>query len=148
KRWVWVPGSGEVGLLETFRYEELPVRRSQLRNSIIFPFSAELVKRLQVEVKDLGKIAVERQELKKEGEAVGTVKWVVTEPKDLRVESERLEAFVANVVAQQIVEFLGQQDFKPVGLDPAPVRLEIETKEGKKHVCGFSSGGLLRKEGV
>lgn len=148
KRWVWVPGGGEVGLLETFRYEELPVNRSRLRNSVIFPFTPELVKRLQVEVKDLGKVAVERQELKKEGEAVGTVKWVVTEPKDLRVESERLEAFVTTVVNQQIVEFLGQQDFKPVGLDPAPVRLEIETREGKKHVCGFSTGGLLRKEGV
>jgi hypothetical protein len=105
---------------------------------------------MEIEVKELGKVVLDRVETKKEGEAVATVKWQVTEPTDLKVESERVEAFVGAVVIQQIVGFLGKQDFKLAGLDPAPVQLVVTTKEGKRHVCGFSSGaqGYLRKEGV
>jgi hypothetical protein len=150
KRWVSVPGRGEVALYDSFRYDELPLQRNHLRNSSIFPFSAELVRRFEIEAKDLGKVVLERREIKKEGEAVGTLKWEVVEPKDLRVESERLEAFVAAVVSQNVTGFLGAQDFKLAGLDPAPIRLSVVTKEGKTHLCGFSvaAQGYLRKEGV
>jgi hypothetical protein len=93
---------------------------------------------------------VERVETKKEGETVATVKWEVREPKDLRVESERVEAFVGAVVTQTVIGFLGAQDFKMAGLDPAPIQLVVTTKEGKRHVCGFfaAAQGYLRKEGV
>ncbi len=150
KRWVCQPGAGEVALYDSFRYDELPVQRNHLRISAIFPFSGELVKRLELEAKDLGKVVLERRELKKEGEAVGTLKWEVVEPKDLRVESERLEAFVGQVVVQDILGFLGAQDFKLVGLENPPIRLTVVTKEGKTHSCGFSvaAQGFMRKEGV
>jgi hypothetical protein len=150
KRWVRTPDSGEVALYEEFRYTDLPLQRNNMRTSVIFPFTAELVKRLEVEVKDLGKIVLERREVKKAGDPVAAVKWEVTEPPGLRLETERLEAFVSGVVSQQVTGFMGAQDFKLVDLDPAPVRLTIETKEGKKHVCGFSASaqGYLRKEGV
>jgi hypothetical protein len=148
KRWVRLAGAGEVALYESFRYDELPLQRNQFRNRVIFAFSSELVKRMEIEAKDMGKVVLERRELKKPGESVATVKWEVTDPPGLRVESERLEAFVAAVVPQQVLQFLGSQDFKQAGLDPAPVRLLIETKEGKKHQCWFSLAGYLRKEGI
>ena len=148
KRWVRLRGNEEVGLYDSFRFDELAMERKKLRNRMIFPFSVELVKRMDVEVKDLGKIVLERRETRKEGEAVSTVKWEMTEPAGLRVEAERVEAFVGAVVVLQIEDFMGEQDFAQAGLDPAPVRLVVETKEGKKHVCGFSPAGFLRKEGV
>jgi hypothetical protein len=148
KRWVRLRGSQEVGLYDSFRYDELALERKKLRNRMIFPFSVELVKRVDVEAKDLGKIVLERRESRKEGEAVSTVKWEMTEPAGLRVEAERVEAFVGAVVVQQIDDFMGPQDFKQAGLDPAPIRLVVETKEGKKHACGFSPAGFLRKDGV
>jgi len=149
-RWVGLPGSGETALVESFRYAELPLQRNNFRIKTIFPFSIELVRKMEIEVKDLGRVVLDRIETKKEGETVATVKWQVTEPADLKVESERVEAFVGAVVIQQIIGFLGPQDFKMVGLDPAPVRLVVTTKEGKRHVCGFASAaqGYLRKEGV
>jgi len=149
-RWVGLPGSNETALVESFRYAELPLQRNNFRIRTIFPFSGEVVRKLEIEAKDLGKVVLDRIETKKEGETVATVKWQVTEPKDLKVESERVEAFVGAVVIQQILGFLGPQDFKLVGLDPAPVQLVVTTKEGKRHVCGFSSAatGYLRKEGV
>ncbi|MBI3855022.1 MAG: DUF4340 domain-containing protein [Planctomycetes bacterium] len=151
QRWVRVPGAGEVALYDGFRYDELPLRRNSLRNGVIFPFSLERVRKLEVEAKDLGKIVLERRETKKEGESVAAVKWEVSEPQDLRVESERVEAFVGAVVVQMITDFYGNQDFKIVGLDPAPVQVVVTTKEGKRHVCGFNADetqGYLRKEGV
>lgn len=148
KRWVRVPNSGEVALYDSFRYDELGLERKKLRNRVLFAFSSELVKRMEVSDVKAGKVVIERREVKKEGEAVATVKWEVTEPRDLRVESERLEAFVSAVVQQQIVDFYGAQDFKQSGLDPAPVRLTVETKEGKQHVLGFTPAGLMRREGV
>jgi hypothetical protein len=146
--WVRLLGSDDVALYDYFRYDDLPRQRSQFRNSVIFPFSSELVKRMEIEAKDMGKVVLERRELKKPGESVPSVKWEVTEPPGMRVESERLEAFVAAVVPQQVVNFLGVQDFKQAGLDPAAVRVLIETREGKKHQCWFSPAGFLRKEGV
>jgi hypothetical protein len=150
KRWVSLKGAPEVALYESFRYDDLPLQRNHLRNSAIFAFTAELVKRLEIEAKDLGKVVLERREVKKEGEAVGTVKWEVVEPADLRVESERLEAFVGAVMVQSVTGFLGAQDFKLAGLEPPPVRLTVVTKEGKIHNCGFSvaAQGYLRKDGV
>ena len=59
-----------------------------------------------------------------------------------------VRGIVGAVVIQQIDDFMGPQDFKQAGLDPAPIRLVVETKEGKRHVCGFSAAGFLRKEGV
>jgi len=150
RRWVWIPGAAEVALFDSDRYDEIPLQRSLLRVRQIFPFSAELVKRLVIEAKDLGKVVLERKEQKKDGEPVSTSKWEMVEPTGMKVEAERLEAFVAAIVVQEITGFLGPQDPKLAGLDPAPVRLEIETKEGKKHVCGFSlsAQGFLRKEGI
>ncbi len=151
KRWVTAVGSGEVALTESFRYgQEIPNQRSSLRTTTIFTFSQDIVKTFAVEVKDLGKVVVERRELKKEGDAVGTLKWEVVEPAGLRVDQERVEAFVTAVLSQQIVSFLGAQDFKYVGLDPAPIQLRIETRQGKKHEYGFSgtSKGFMRKEGI
>jgi hypothetical protein len=150
-RWVRLPGSGEVAVVENFRFEnELPHQRNHFRVRTIFPFSIELVRRMEIEAKDLGKVVLDRIETKKEGESVSSVKWEVTEPKDLRVESERVEAFVGAVVIQNVIGFLGPQDFKMAGLDPAPVQLVVTTKEGKRHVCGFfeSAQGYMRKEGV
>jgi len=149
KRWVRLLGSDEVALYDSFRFDELPLERKKLRNRMVFPFSVELARKVEVEVKDLGRIVLERKEIKKEGESVSTVKWELAEPVGLRVETERVEAFVSAVVAQQIDDFMGQQDFKQAGLDPAPVKLVVETKEGKRHACSFSaSGGFMRKEGV
>jgi hypothetical protein len=148
KRWVKIQGGEEVALYDEYRYQELPLERKRLRRRTIFPFSSELVKRVEVEVKELGKAVLERREIKKEGESVSTVKWELAEPAGLRIEGERVEAFVSAVVQQQIDDFLGQQDFKQAGLEPAPIRLVVETKEGKKHVCGFSPSGFFRKEGV
>ncbi len=149
-RWVWTPGSSEVAHFDSNRYDEIPLQRSMLRVRQIFPFSAELVKRLVIEAKDLGKVVLERKEQKKEGEPVATTKWEMVQPTGMKVEPERLEAFVAAIVVQEITGFLGPQDPKLAGLDPAPVRMEIETKEGKKHLCWFSlsAQGFLRKEGV
>jgi len=150
RRWVWMPGGSEAALFDSNRYDEIPLQRSKLRISQIFPFSAELVQRLTIEAKDLGKVVLERKEQKKDGEPVATTKWEMIEPAGMKVETERLEAFVAAIVVQEITGFLGTQDPKLAGLDPAPVRMEIVTKEGKKHVCGFSlsAQGFLRKEGV
>ncbi|HLY74911.1 MAG TPA: DUF4340 domain-containing protein [Planctomycetota bacterium] len=152
KRWVWPPGGAEAALCDGSLYDEdIPLQRSKLRVSVVFPFSSELAKRVEIEVKDLGKVVLDRKELKKEGEPVSTWKWEVLEPNNLKVESERLEAFVAAIVNQEIVGFLGPQDFKLAGLDPAPVKLKVTTKEGKDHVCGFFASkaqGFLRKEGV
>jgi hypothetical protein len=149
KRWVRLLGGDEVALYDSFRFDELPLERKKLRNRMVFPFSVELARRVEVEVKDLGKIALERREIKKEGESVSTVKWELAEPAGLRVETERVEAFVSAVVAQQIDDFMGPQDFKQAGLDPAPIKLVVETKEGKRHVCSFSAaGGFMRKDGV
>lgn len=151
KRWVWSPGATEAALYDSGHYEDIPLQRSMLRVRVVFPFSAELVKHLEIEVKDLGKVVLDRKEVRKEGEPVATWKWEVVEPNNIKVESERLEAFVAAVVTQEITGFLGAQDFKLAGLDPAPIKLTVETKEGKKHVCGFSAAaaqGFLRKEGV
>lgn len=151
KRWVWSPGSSEVALYDSNFYDELPLQRSSLRVRVIFPFSSELVKRLEIEVKDLGRVVLDRKEEKKEGEPVSTWKWEVVQPDNLKVESERLEAFVTSVVGQEITGFLGPQDFKLAGLEPAPVQVTVLTKEGKPHVCGFAasdSHGFLRKEGV
>lgn len=151
KRWVRSPGAGEVALYDSFRYDELPLQRNHLRVSVIYPFSIELVRKMEVEARDLGKVVLERREVKKEGEPVAAVKWEVAEPKDLRVESERVEAFVGAVVVQTVTGFLGVQDFKLAGLDPAPIKVTVTTKEGKKHVCGFHATdvqGYLRKEGV
>jgi hypothetical protein len=108
----------------------------------------ELAKRVEVEVKDLGKIVLERRESKKVGEDVSTVKWELAEPGGLRVESERVDAFVSAVVGQQIDDFMGPQDFKQAGLDPAPTRLVVETREGKRHGCGFSDAGFMRKDDI
>lgn len=151
KRWVRTPGAGEVALYESFRYDELPLQRNFLRVSVIYPFSIELVRKVEVEAKGLGKVVLERREVRKEGEPVAAVKWEVSEPKDLRSESERVEAFVGAVVVQNVTGFLGPQDFKLVGLDPAPVTVAITTKEGKRHACGFNAtdaAGYMRKEGV
>jgi hypothetical protein len=151
KRWVWSPGTAEVALYDSNYYDELPLQRSTLRVRVIFPFSSELVKHLEIEVKDLGKVVLDRKEEKKEGETLSTWKWTVVQPDNLKVESERLEAFVNAVVGQEITGFLGSQDFKLAGLEPAPVKVTVVTKEGKEHVCGFSSSdshGFLRKEGV
>lgn len=147
KRWVRVPDTGEVALYESFRYDELGLERKRLRNRVLFAFSSEVVKRVEVEAEG-GKVAIERREVKKEGETVATVKWEVTEPAGLRVESDRVEAFISAVVQQQIIEFYGTQDFKQVGLAAPPIRLVVETKEGKRHVLGFTPAGLLRREGV
>jgi hypothetical protein len=149
-RWVALPGTGETALVEGFRYAEIPLQRNHFRVRTMFPFSGELVRKMEIEVKDLGKVVLDRVESKKEGEAVATVKWQVTEPADLKVESERVEAFVGAVVVQQITGFLGKQDFKLAGLDPAPIQLVVTTKEGKRHVLGFSSGsqGYMRREAV
>lgn len=148
KRWVRLAGAGEVALYESFRYDEVPLQRNQLRNRVIFPFTSELVKSLEIEAKDMGHVVLVRREEKKPGESVAMVKWEVTEPPNLRVESERLEAFVQAVVPQQVTQFLGVQDFKQAGLDPAAVKLTVETKEGKRHVCWLSPAGYMRKEGV
>jgi hypothetical protein len=148
KRWVRLLGGDEVALYDSFRFDELPLERKKLRNRMVFPFSVELAKRVDVEVKDLGKIALERREIKKEGESVSTVKWELAEPAGVRVETERVEAFVSAVVSQTIDDFMGPQDFKQAGLDPAPIRLVVETKEGKKHACGLSPSGFMRKDGV
>ncbi|RPH39942.1 MAG: DUF4340 domain-containing protein, partial [Planctomycetota bacterium] len=150
KRWVCLPGAGEVALYDSFRFDELPLQRNHLRHTAIFPFSPELAKRIELEAKDLGKVVLERRELKKEGEAVGTMKWEVVEPKDLRVEFERLEAFVGAVIVQNVVGFLGAQDFKLAGLETPSIRLTVVTKENKSHICGFSvaAQGYLRKDGV
>jgi len=59
------------------------------------------------------------------------------QPTNLRVESERLEAFVSAVVIQDVHRFPGRQTFKIANLDPGPVKLTLETKEGKKHLCWF-----------
>jgi hypothetical protein len=150
RRWVWSPGSAEAALYDSNHYDEIPLQRSMLRVRQIFPFSAELVKRLEIEAKDLGKVVLERKEQKKDGESVATTKWEMIEPTGMKVEAERLEAFVAAIVVQEITGFLGAQDPKLAGLDPAPLRMEILTKEGKKHLCWFSlsAQGFLLKDGV
>jgi len=150
RRWVWSPRSAEVALYDEVRFEELPRQRSMMRIARIFPFTPELARRLELEVKDLGKVVLERKELKKEGDPVSTWKWEVIEPANLKVESERLEAFVSAVIIQEVTDFLGEQDFKLVNLDPGPVKLLVETKEGKQHVCWFSvaAQGFLRKDGI
>jgi len=152
KRWAWSPGGAEAALCDGNLYDDdIPLQRSKLRVTVIFPFSSELVKHVQIEVQDLGKVVLDRKEQKKEGEPVSTWKWEVIQPENLKIESERLEAFVAAIVTQEIVGFLGGQDFKLAGLDPAPVKLSVLTKEGKEHVCGFFASkaqGFLRKEGV
>ncbi len=151
KRWVWSPGSAEVALYDSDHYDELPLQRGALRVRVIFPFSAELAKHLEVEAKDLGKVVLDRKEQKKEGDPVSTWKWEVIQPDGVKVEPERLEAFVSAVLGYEITWFLGAQDFKLAGLEPPPVKLTVVTKEGKVHACGFSATdahAFLRKEGV
>lgn len=150
KRWVWLSGSTEAALYDSNHYEDIPLQRSSLRVRVLFPFSPELAKHVEIEVKDLGSVILDRKESRKEGEPVTTWKWEVVKPENLKIESERLEAFVGAIISQEIVGFLGVQDFKLAGLDPAPVKLTITTKEGKRHVCSFfaSAQGFLRKEGV
>ena len=150
QRWIRLVGSGEVGLVESFRFEELPRQRNHFRIKAIFAFSVELARKMEIEVKDLGRVILERREAKKEGEAVATVKWEVVEPKDIRVESERVEAFVGAVIVQQATGFLGAQDFKLAGLEPPPVQVTVTTREGKRHSCGFfaAAQGYMRKEGI
>src|SRR6185436_9965235 len=72
-RWVGLPGSGETALVESFRYAELPLQRNNFRIKTIFPFSIELVRKMEIEVKDLGRVVLDRIETKKEGETVATV---------------------------------------------------------------------------
>jgi hypothetical protein len=49
---------------------------------------------------------IERRETKKE-DPVPAVTWELLEPKGLRVDPGRVEAFVANVMAYRITDFWG-----------------------------------------
>ncbi len=149
-----VVGSGEVGLVELRRFEELPRRRNQFRSHVIYPFAKDGLRTLSIEAPVLGRVAIERRETKKEGEPAPRVSWEVLEPPGLKAEPERVEHFVDGLLAHRLLTFLGPQpDLKLFGLDPADVTVAAETKEGRRHVFHFghkgeSSEGYLRREGV
>ncbi len=150
RRWIHAPGTGETARIEEAAYAKLPVQRKHVRSDAIFSFSQEQVKTLEVDAGALGKVRVERRETKKEGEPVPEVSWVLLEPAGLRIEKERLELFVTNIMTQRIQDWLGAQDFKLVRLEPADVTLTAATVDGKTLKYGFGAGsdGYLRKEGV
>jgi hypothetical protein len=150
RRWVHVPSTGEAARLEEPAFEKLPSQRKHMRADALFPMGPDELKLLDVDAGPLGRIRVERREAKKEGEAVASASWALLEPVGRRVEKERLDAFVSNLMVQKIQDFLGAQDFKLARLDPADVVVTASAADGRvqKIYFGLGADGFARKEGV
>lgn len=150
KRYVQVPGTGEVALLEMRKFDQLPVQRKHLRSSAVFPFPKDAVKTFTVEARGLGKVRIERKLVRKGNEPVEAPSWEVAEPQGVRIEKDKVEVFVADILIQQITDFLGAQDPKLAGLDPPAATVTVETRDGRTHVLyfGLTTEGYFRREGV
>jgi hypothetical protein len=142
-----------VALVDREKFERLPRRRGQFRTDVIFPFPPE-VRALEVEAAGLGKVLLEQREVrsKKDEEELVTLAWELREPKDVRVDKERVERFVNNVFVHKIVDFLGEQsDLKLFDLDPPGVTMKIAMKDGRVHLLHFGlkgeGPGYLKREG-
>lgn len=155
RRYAHVEGSGEVARVELLRYDRLPLQRNHFRPIIVFPFSRDTLESFRLELVGQGKIAIERRETRKpDGPPV--VSWELTEPdpkKGVKIDKERLEIFVATVLALRIEKdgFLGAVDPKVAHLDPPEMTLTLKTRDGKTHVSHFSytsSAAYMRREGV
>jgi hypothetical protein len=150
RRWVHAPGSKELARIDEALYEKLPVQRKHFRRDALFEAGQEQVRTLEVSAAGLGGIRIERREMKREGEPVPEVSWEVLEPAGLKVDKERLEVFVANLLVQRIQDFLGPQDSRLARLDPADATTVLTTKDGRtyRHHFGLGVDGFARKEGV
>lgn len=152
RRYVRVPGTPEVALVEARRCDDLAAERKHLRIDAIYPFTKEAVKTFDLEAPGRGRLRIERRLVKKEGAPFETPVWEVVEPRGIKVDPDRVEPFVADVLHphQRIQDFLGPQDFKLAGLEPPALTLRIQTEDGKIHVSYFGLGneGYLRREGL
>ena len=152
KRYVRVAGAAEVALVESRRCDDLAAERKHLRIDAIYPFTKDAVKTFDLEAPGQGRLRIERRLVKKEGTPFETPVWEVVEPRGVKIDPERVEPFVADVLHphQRIQDFLGAQDFKLAGLEPPAATLRIETQDGKIHVThfGLRTEGYMRREGV
>ena len=150
KRFVHVEGSGEVARIDNAnRYMRLALERRHFRADIVFPFGRDSVKTFQLEARGLGKVSIERRETKNPGTGLVTSSWELLEPKpsEIKIEKERMEAFVGAVLSLRIANFLGAQDPKMARLDTPAVTLAVGTRDGKGHVCHFTDR-YMRREGM
>lgn len=151
KRWVRIPGSGEVGLIPSARYDALPRQRGDFRSKVLYQFSKEMVRTLEVEADGLGRLLIERRETRREGDPVAAVSWEVLEPKGARIRREKVEPYVRDVLAARIEEFVGATDFAQIKQDSPLVSMTVETSDLKKQRVLFKAAGNNawgRKEGV
>jgi hypothetical protein len=146
KRYAHVEGSGEVARVDEAKHAMLFQHgRNGFRVRTIFPFSRDSVKSFRLEVRGLGRIAIERRETRNAETHLVTSSWELLEPRPLKVDRDKMEQFVGSIVALNIDEFLGDQDLKMVKLDPAELTLSIETRDGKSHVCHFTDQFMCRE---
>ncbi len=151
KRLVRVAGAGDVALMDMKRYDNLALQRNHLRLDVLFPFPRDHVRVFEVDARDLGKVRIARQETKKEGQPP-QVTWEFQNNKDgLKVEKDEVELFAAAVFHpnQRIAEFLGAQVYP--GLDPPPLTVAAETKDGGWTVLHFAlaaNSAFMRRESV
>jgi hypothetical protein len=151
KRWAQVPGSREHALVQAVKYKDLPKQRGDFRSRILYTFSKEQVKTLEVEADGLGRLVIERRETRKEGGPVPSVTWEVLEPKGIRIRKEKVEPYVRDVLAAGIEGFVGSMDFRQVKPDSPFVTMSVETTDGKKQRASFKTTGSSawgQKEGV
>jgi uncharacterized protein DUF4340 len=153
KRFAHVEGSGEVARIDVKKDKFLLLKRNNFRPDIVFPFGRDAVKTFHLEARGLGKVVIERRESKKDESGLVTATWELLEPKDLKIDKDKLEGLVGSVLAIKILPdgFLGPQDLKMARLDVPDVSLSLETRDGRKHVCHFSvtsTDGYMRREGM
>jgi hypothetical protein len=154
RRWVRIPGSGEVALIPESRYtgpNGLPRQRGDLRSRVLYSFSKDQVRTLEIEADGLGRLLIERKETKREGDPVPTVSWDVLEPKGVRIRKERVEPYVRDVLSASIEQFVGATDFGQIKQDSALVTMTVETTDGKKQRVLFKAAGNNawgQKEGI
>ncbi len=154
RRWVQVPGSGEVALIPEGRYSGpngLPRQRGDLRSRILYSFSKDQVRTLEIEADGLGRLLIERRETRREGDPVPTVAWEVLEPKGARIRREKVEPYVRDVLAAGIESFVGATDFAQIKQDSPLVTMTVVTTDGRKQRVLFKAAGNHawgRKEGI
>jgi hypothetical protein len=152
RRVVQVTGVPDWALVEERRFEDLPTQRKHLRSDIIFPFTTEQVKTFAIRAPGAGRLLIERHETKKDADPLPSVRWELAEPKGVRINREKLEPFVGSFLYQRVIDFLGpMEDLKPLRLDPPDVEVEVELKDGRKHLFRFgatSNAAYLKRDGL
>lgn len=152
---VRLEGSADVALVPREKFERLPRRQEGFRSTVLFPFNKEQVRNLLIEAPGLGRVRVERRETRTKvgDEELVSATWEVTEPKDMKIVRDRVEAMVDSIGVHRIKKFLPkQEDLKLFRLDPPDARLTFETQDGKYvYLFGLTPGpvvGYARREGV